>query len=489
MKRDWALLLIAVGILTAARLWLASHWTVTPDESFYWLCAQRMDLAFFDDPWGTAWLVHWGTSLAGDGSLGLRLFFPIFAAIATVAVWGLGRKLAGPSAGWWVAALLNAAPGFQVLAVEASSSGPAFACALAGLALIAIAPGSVGLCALAGVSFALALQFSMWPWVAVVAAVGFAIRASRKTGSVASWIGLAAAVVIALAGMLPFLMWNQLHDWPLRALGTWQTFTAFSGASLLAAFSQAAYQISWPAVFVVGLGFLYTLIVWRKTITLRRPVLIAAPFLLAWLYVALIGQANPFLVLGGFVGILIAAGAATPAWLHAGVGVVIATGMSLTFYLQAISRPADLPWASIRKSVESLMEAGGPYVEGPFFVIAQSARLTASLNYHLAQSQTAAGVEVFLLESQNLANQFGLWPAYDDFVETEVAPDEFFEELQAENPYMGRSAFYLTREPEAALPQAITAAFEEVLPAAAIALGSGGTLYIYFCRNYQTLPL
>lgn len=483
------MLWLAVMALTGVRLWLASQWSVTPDEALFWLCTQRMDLAFFDTPWGVPWVVQFGTWVAGDTALGLRLVFPIFAGIATLAAWIFGRNLAGPAIGWWSALLLNAAPGFQLAAVEAGPVMPALAFTLTGLALLTATGSATLKWMLAGVAFAIAVQFSMWPLLGAVAALGFLVPMGRVSKGEIPWLGVTLCYALIGLGLMPFLIWNFLHGWPMGALGTFQTITHVSGASLLESLNQAVRTVSGPALLAVAVGLVFWVMRWKRERTLRRLGVVALPMIIVWVFCALTGQAGSFLILMGFLFLATASCALIAGWHRIGLASALVVLMCSQFFIQATSRIPDLPWSAIRRSVEALLDAGAPYQSQPIFLVAQSERLTSLLNYHLEQSDIAGKTEVFLLESQNLANQFGLWPSYDDFVETKVAPDELFEELRAENPYVGRSALYITREPEAALPQTLTAAFENVQPATTIAMGDAGTLYIYFCRNYQTLPL
>ena len=57
------------------------------------------------------------------------------------------------------------------------------------------------------------------------------------------------------------------------------------------------------------------------------------------------------------------------------------------------------------------------------------------------------------------------------------------------NPFILRSALYLTTERTEQLPQAITAAFAGHRLLAKIAAPSGESLFIYLCSEYETLPL
>ncbi len=482
-------LVLSVVVLTAARLWLAAEWTVNPDEALLWLCTQRMDLAFFDFPWGVPWVIQCGVWLAGESALGIRLFFPVFAGVATLAAWMIGQRLGGPSVGWWSALLLNAAPGFQLAAVEAGAVMPALAGSLVGLAVLSGARSHAWSWMLAGFAFAFAVQFSMWPLLVALVALGFLVPIGKHPRAEIPWFGLILFYALIALGMLPFLIWNFLHHWPMGALSTFQTLTHMSFAAALESLNQAVRVVSGPALLGVAVGLIFWIWGWRRERNLRLLWVITLPFLVVWLFCAVTGQASVFLVLISFFLLATASCALLARWQRVGLAVAVFALMSVQFYIQATSRVSDLPWSAIRRSVEALVESGEAYQTAPIFLVAQSDRLTASLNYHLEQSDIAGEAEVFPLESQNLASQFGLWPSYDDFVETKLPPDELFAELRAENPYVGRSALYITREPESALPQAVTAAFESVQPATTIAMGDAGTLYIYFCRNYQTLPL
>src|SRR5258708_38913723 len=70
---------------------------------------------------------------------------------------------------------------------------------------------------------------------------------------------------------------------------------------------------------------------------------------------------------------------------------------------------------------------------------------------------------VYLVESQDLINEFSFWPRYDQFVEQPVkpgqSPDETFTEQKGENLFVGRSALLIRNYPKNP-PHTIRAAFE-----------------------------
>ncbi|MCB9883391.1 MAG: glycosyltransferase family 39 protein [Planctomycetes bacterium] len=63
-------LLLLGGVLT---LWLSIAMPVFSQEAYYWNYAQHPALSYFDHPPMVAWLIWIGTSVFGDGALGLRV--------------------------------------------------------------------------------------------------------------------------------------------------------------------------------------------------------------------------------------------------------------------------------------------------------------------------------------------------------------------------------------------------------------------------------
>jgi hypothetical protein len=182
----------------------------------------------------------------------------------------------------------------------------------------------------------------------------------------------------------------------------------------------------------------------------------------------------------------------TQSWprpLGFGLATLIVTSSLVFHVFPLLHRPIGLPWNDLRAELESASSTIENATGQSVFVIAETTEMTALLAWHASHLESGKKLEVFRRESQNLADQMGLWPSYDDFRETAVAPDELFEEMRAVNPYLGRSALYVTQETPDDLPQTIRSAFESVQQVAAIRSIGATTLHVYFCRNYLTLPL
>ena len=487
------LALLLLAILTALRFWLAAKNAVTPLEAYYWMCAHRLDLAFFDGPAGTAWLVRLGTLLGSDSAIHLRVAFPLFAAAATFSTWLLARSLFGPVAAIWAAIALNTLSFFNIVAIHAGPELPALTFTLlAAWAFVQAMDRGFPWWILAGALTALAAQFS---YAAVLLVPGAALACALSFHHRAEWRrpGLYAMACLALAGLIPGIVWNQARDWPAFALGTLHTALTPRWGEIGPALGDDILQFS--AVTLAALAFAIGLLA-RSARIHARPRLalcIAAPFLLLWIYGVLLGDPSAAALLPGSA--LLAGGLAhvfltTPLLRRCGAALLVL--IALSAIMPANSDPwtrsaRGIPWHDVAATLDTLLARAQSPREAPLLLIAQDPDATAALNYHLAHT---AHPEVFLRESQDVSNQFALWPRYDDFVQVEKPPDDFFKlEGSTSNPYMGRGALYLTDESPEDLPQTITAAFARVLPFAEITTPGARKFRVYLCEDYQTMPL
>ena len=490
MKSPGVLLL---AFLTALRLWFAGAAAVTPLEAYYWMCSHRLDEAFFDGPAGTAWLVHLGTLLLGDGAIGLRIAFPLFAALATFATFLFARKLFGPAVGLWAAVAINALPFFNIAAVHAGPELPALTFTLlAGWAFLRALDRGLPWWIFAGACLALAAQFH---YAAILLLAGVVAVCLLSTRHRAEWRrpGLYASSFIALCGLIPSIVWNQAHDWPALALGTLRTALTPRLSEIGAALTANVFLFSLTAL--AALGFTIWMLARMARIHARPRMILclAAPFVRLWLYGALHGEPASAPLL--FASAILAAGAAhifleTVRLRQLGAIVLILTaGVNV---LPASENPwsqsaRGISWRAVAASLDELLVKAQSPQSPALLMIAQDPDATAALNYHLAHT---AHPEVFLRESQDVSNQFALWPRYDDFVEVAKPPDDLFQqEGSTSNPYIGRSALYLTDESPDDLPQTVKSAFVHVSSFATLQLAGGRKLRVYLCEDYQTMPL
>jgi hypothetical protein len=102
---------------------------------------------------------------------------------------------------------------------------------------------------------------------------------------------------------------------------------------------------------------------------------------------------------------------------------------------------------------------------------------------------------VYIPESQDIQNQFSFWPRYDAFVEADpsVQRDTTFTEEAGVNPFIDRTALYVTDRPEASPPQNLQSAFTRWELVTVFELERhdlpSREIRIFALYQYQTLPL
>ena len=132
------------------------------------------------------------------------------------------------------------------------------------------------------------------------------------------------------------------------------------------------------------------------------------------------------------------------------------------------------------------------------FFIADERHRASEISFYLKDKRVEGRGHppVYLVESQDLINQFSFWPRYDQFIDAPANPkqsaDEAFTEQKGVNPFVGRSAL-LIRNYSKQPPHNIRAAFESTEPVGTLELKRFGQhvryWQIFLCRHYRTLPL
>jgi len=205
----------ALAVITALRLIVAAVAPMAPDEAYYWVWSHALAPGYLDHPPMVALFIRAGTSLLGEGNLGVRLLAPLGAAAGSLLLVQTGRDLfPGTKAGLWAAALLNATLIFAAGATTMTPDTP--------LLLFWTAT----LCALARLR---ATGQGRW-WLAAGLAAGLALD-SKYTAALLAPVILAwllwspqmrrwlwspmPYLAAALAGAVfsPVLMWNAAHGW------------------------------------------------------------------------------------------------------------------------------------------------------------------------------------------------------------------------------------------------------------------------------------
>lgn len=210
--RQW---LALAGFFVAVRLLFFPLAEPIVDEAYYWLYAQRMELAFLDHPPMVAWLDWLGTHLLGNTPAGVRLGAVACGLIALGYVYRLTRAVSDQPAVAAGAVLLGCAlPGFFLAGFLSTPDAPMVAAWAAGLFYLhqALVRGQARAWLGAGLAMGLGL-LAKYPIVLLAAAAaGFLLTDAEAR----RWLARPQpylAVALALLLFAPVLVWNAQHDW------------------------------------------------------------------------------------------------------------------------------------------------------------------------------------------------------------------------------------------------------------------------------------
>lgn len=487
--------LALLGLLTVLRwLWLAPQ-ELSPSSAYLALCGSAPSIAYFDGPGATAVCVALGTQIAGAGALGAALFWPVMAALATFALYRLVLSIGGERPALASAVLLNLLPVFNGAAVSPSCALPVgmFALGFAACAWRALETSSLAWWLAAGLCAAGGLLFAYLAWFFLPALLLILLLSHRWRGKLFE-PGFWLAAVPPLVVFVLLLAWNAGHGWVHFIGGTWQTASAIDLRRVPAAVFQAAVGASPVLLPLLAAALLIGLRAAREAPRAKFLAIPAALAAIIAIYLALRGA--PAQAAG-----LTAALLALPllGWVPVGrsaLAVVFFTAAlwaSGFMWLQPTARPYVT--AEVTSEIESLRQKETTDPAAPVFLIAHDAALASVLALHLADTSFAAPGHppVYVLESPCADSQYALWPRYDQFIEAPApAPgtaEDPFTEQKGINPFLARSALYITPQTPEELPQAITAAFAAHRLLAEITTPSGQILRVYLCSSYETLPL
>ncbi|MBV9489611.1 MAG: glycosyltransferase family 39 protein [Verrucomicrobia bacterium] len=525
--RFWFLLLFLCA-LTALRWVLAANYELSPDEAYYTLWAQHPELSYYSKGPGIALTILASTSLWGTTEFGVRFFSPLLGLGTSLLVYFLARRLYRESVAFWATLALNLVPIFNV-----------------GSMVMTIDPLSIFFWAAALVTFWLALesapQFSFW-WPATGALIGCGFLAKYTNAFQLFSILFFLAVVPKLRGefrrpsfyslllgflpfLLPPLIWNQQHEWiTLEHLsqrgGLDHPFGVHPAEA--AKFLGAHFGVYSPLLFV---GFLSALFgsIGRAFQSTRVCFLLsfAWPLLATYFVLSFNRAGEPNWTAPAFVslGVLatvqwlgwarrwrFARGLCLAALVVGGLTTLITLNTDLVRWLGYPWPYAADPgsrlrgWKSLTEAVETFRQRFEGTLGEKVFLIGNKYQTSSMLAFYLKDKRLEGPRHppVYIPESQDIENQFSFWPRYDEFVDAPAPPpgnqaDALFTEQAGINPFVNRSALYITDRPVNEPPQAIQGAFSRCELVAMFSLERRRLplreLRVFACYQYQTLPL
>jgi len=222
-----------------------------PDEAQYWLWSRTLDFGYYSKPPMIAWAIWATTHLGGDAEAFVRLSAPLFQAGATLAVFGIARRLYDSRTALAAAALYALTPAIQLSAAVIATDAPLlFFLGLTILAYVALqeAVGRARLGLAAGFGAALGLAF-LSKYAAVYAVIGVALHLALSREARRAWSPAAAGLAVLAFGLVlaPNLIWNATHGF--ATLHHTAANAAWGGRKLFNFGSLAEFLASQLAIF------------------------------------------------------------------------------------------------------------------------------------------------------------------------------------------------------------------------------------------------
>jgi Dolichyl-phosphate-mannose-protein mannosyltransferase len=513
-----------IAAITLVRLSMLGSTDLEFDEAHYWMWSERLAPGYFSKGPGIAFAIRASTMLFGPTEFGVRFWSPILAAGTSLLLFYFGKRLFNDNVGLWSVIAFNVTPIFNVGAFVMTTDAL-----------------SIFFWTAAMFAFWLAVEksprFSFW-WTltGLLIGLGFLSRFTNAFEIVCVLLVLAFAprlrqefkrpglywlLGIFIVCTVPPIVWNAQHAWitltHLRTRGELEQDVGFHPLEPLKFFAEH---------FIFYSPLLFTALVWAVIASWRRvnqqfKVLFlfwfGAPVFVFYLLLSLNHVATPNWDAVSFIsfGLL-----AATYWLERiqsrAVQSFAVAAVLLGFVISLFSLDSDLlrsagfhfwrsdpsdrlrGWKSMTAEVEKVRNDLEAELGEKLFLIADERHRASELAFYLRDKRIEGPGHppVYIIESQDLVNQFSFWPRYDQWVDAPANPnqanDENLSEQKGVNPFIGRSAL-LIRNAAKGPSHNIRAAFESIEPIGRLELKRFGQhvryWQIFLCRHYRTLPL
>jgi dolichyl-phosphate-mannose-protein mannosyltransferase len=513
--------------LTAIRLGMLGTSNLSFDEAHYWMWSDRLAPAYFSKGPGIAFAIRASTAIFGATEFGVRFLSPILGTATSLLLYYFTRKLFNERAAFWAIIALNALPLFNV-----------------GTLVMTIDPLSIFFWVAAMFTFWLALERTanaLWAWslTGLLIGLGFLCKYTNAFELISVVLVLALAprhrreftrhrLYILLSAfatcLVPPLIWNYHHTWVtlshLQSRGGLDQPLGIRPLELLG-FLGAHFLTFSPLLF---LALAWAVIAnWRRARQQFKVLYLfwfGMPVFAFYLLLSINDQAAPNWDVLAFVSLVVLAASFWSERIESsrlvrrflGAGVLLALAGSLFAMDTDLIRSVNLPfphhrdpadrvrgWKLASRAVEKIRADFEAKNKEPLFIIADQRDRASEMAFYFQQKRVEGPDHppVYIVESQDIQNQFSFWPRYDQFVEappnTKQPDSEVYTEEEGVNLFTGRSALYVQSGKGTLVPHNIHAGFQSVEPVATIEVRRFGAKMrewqVFLCRNYRTLPL
>ncbi len=185
-----------------------------PDEMYYWVYSQQLDLSFLDHPPLVAWLIGLGTTLAGDTVFGVRLLLIPMTLITAWLMYLFGATMGGRTVGLVCVLMVTVLPFFSVSGLLMTPDAPMLIAWIA--ALYCFKRALIDDKAWAFVGLGLAMGFGLLAKysIALLAPAGLVyMLLDRQTWHWFKRPEPYLSVLLATLIFSPVLVWNAENGW------------------------------------------------------------------------------------------------------------------------------------------------------------------------------------------------------------------------------------------------------------------------------------
>jgi dolichyl-phosphate-mannose-protein mannosyltransferase len=517
---------IFVLSLTALRFALIGTSDLSGDEAYYWMWSQHLAPGYFSKGPAVAFAIRASTMIFGTTEFAGRFWSPLLGAGTSLVLYYFTRRVFSETVAFWTVIALSVTPIFNI-----------------GSFVMTIDPLSVFFWAAAMLTFWLALQRSPnftwhWPLTGLLIGLGFLSKYTNALELVS--IGLVLALVPRLRGefkraglysllgvfvlcTVPVILWNAQHAWitlvHLRARGGLEGNAGFHPLAVLVFLAEHFLTYSPLLFFALCWAVAAT---WRRVQNQFKSLYLfwfGLPVFALYFFLSFKRAAAPnwdclaFLSLAPLAAVYWLERSQTNLRLQRWAATALYLGLFMTVLaldtdmLRSVNFPFPRRdpsnrlrgWKSATTAVEKIRAEFEATTSQSLFLIADERDRAAEIAFYLRDKRVEAPGHppVYIVESQDLQNQFSFWPRYDEFVErpAPVLPsaNEVYTEENGVNPFVDRSALYVQEGGKEHAPHNIRAGFQSVERVRTIEVRRFGkrvrTWQIFLCRNYRTLPL